>query len=520
MAAATSESGFPAPLDAEALALFARKGREGGPDVPQAGIANGVKVRRVLQATADLAGKPFDRLRVLDVGCGEGVYAVEAALRGARVLALDARGERMDAGAALARRHGLSNATFRREDVRGVSPAVHGRFDVVWCLGLLYHLDAPDLFDVLERLRDVCDGLLVVDTLVARAASVEVAHRGNRYEGERVREHGDDDPPEVRRARLLRSIDSTFALRLTAPALRRLLVDLGATTVVEVHAPEEPGRAPDRVTLAARFGEQVRLSSYPWVNGASREEVERVLREASGGVPAAPAAGHGGLDEFVASVMRHPGLLRMGHNQRAEDKSLGLGWLYYALARVVRPARAVVVGSYRGFVPLVVGKAFADGLEGGEVTFVDPSLVDPFWTDPAAVRAWFASFGVGNVRHALATTQEFVSSEAYRRHAPIGLLFVDGLHTAEQARFDWEAFEPLLAPRGVALFHDSLVSRPSEIYGAGRAYDIRVRAFLDDLERDPRFRCLDLPYGTGLTLVRRVGGEASEPWLEGQQARP
>ena len=37
-------------LDAEALDLFARKGAEGGPGVPQAGRLNGLKVRRDVEA--------------------------------------------------------------------------------------------------------------------------------------------------------------------------------------------------------------------------------------------------------------------------------------------------------------------------------------------------------------------------------------------------------------------------------------------------------------------------------------
>ena len=68
----------PRALDADALLLFAQKGLEAGPGAPQIGIANAVKVRRVMQLTRDLAGQPFDTLRILDLGCGEGVYAIEA----------------------------------------------------------------------------------------------------------------------------------------------------------------------------------------------------------------------------------------------------------------------------------------------------------------------------------------------------------------------------------------------------------------------------------------------------------
>ena len=144
--------------------------------------------------------------------------------------------------------------------------------------------------------------------------------------------------------------------------------------------------------------------------------------------------------EWVRALLEHPVLCAMGHAQRPDDQNLGLGWLYYALARLVRPARAVCIGSWRGFVPIVLGQALRDNAEGGRVTFIDPSLVDEFWIDPERTRDWFESFGLDNVEHHCVTTQEFVVADAYRRVGRVGLLFIDGFHSAEQARFDHEAF--------------------------------------------------------------------------------
>jgi hypothetical protein len=66
------------------------------------------------------------------------------------------------------------------------------------------------------------------------------------------------------------------------------------------------------------------------------------------------------LTEWIERLFEQRQLLQMGHAQRKEDLNLGLGWLYYALGRVTRPSKAVVIGSYRGFVPLVIAKALAD----------------------------------------------------------------------------------------------------------------------------------------------------------------
>jgi len=269
-------------LDADALELFARKGTEGGPNVPQAGLMNGVKVRRIMQITRDLTAKPFTKLRILDLGCGEGVYAIEAGLRGAEIVALDARTQRMAQGAACAERHGLKSVKFVHEDVRRVKRETFGLFEVVYLLGLLYHLDAPDVFNVLENIYGLCTGLLVVDTLISLTTECQVGWRDQTYGGCRSREHNDADTEEVRRSRVLKSIDNPFSFRFTRESLLRVLHDAGFTSVYECHVPFEPGKASDRITLAALKGVPVLLSTYPWVNHKSEAEIERMLPAGAG----------------------------------------------------------------------------------------------------------------------------------------------------------------------------------------------------------------------------------------------
>ena len=210
------------------------------------------------------------------------------------------------------------------------------------------------------------------------------------------------------------------------------------------------------------------------------------------------------MDEWIARLFENPAMLRMGHCQRAEDRNLGMGWIYYALARLLRPARVVVIGSYRGFTPLMFGKALADNGEHGQVWFIEPSLVDDFWSDPQGVAAHFAAYGVTNVRHFRMTTQEFVASEHYRTLGEVDLLHVDGWHTEEQAEFDFNAFVPKLTAAAITLFHDSVVMDESPMYGAERAYTCTVRRFMDRLKRRPDLQVLDLPMGPGLTLVRKA----------------
>jgi hypothetical protein len=210
------------------------------------------------------------------------------------------------------------------------------------------------------------------------------------------------------------------------------------------------------------------------------------------------------LYNWIGELFQNADLLRMGHCQRLDDLNLGMGWLYYGLARLIRPQSVVVIGSWRGFVPLVFGKALADNLEGGSVLFIDPSLVDDFWKDPRAVCEYFAHFGVTNIKHYLMTTQQFVETETYRSLSETAIVMIDGYHTSQQARYDYEAFQHLVPQYGVILLHDSLNLSTVNLYGADRAYQRSVKYFVDQLKADSRLQILDLPFAGGLTMVHKA----------------
>jgi hypothetical protein len=64
-----------------------------------------------------------------------------------------------------------------------------------------------------------------------------------------------------------------------------------------------------------------------------------------------PEASPPGLDAWIARLLADDEMVTMGHHQRRADLNLGMGWLYYGFARLVRPKQVVVIGSWRGFVP-------------------------------------------------------------------------------------------------------------------------------------------------------------------------
>lgn len=181
--------------------------------------------------------------------------------------------------------------------------------------------------------------------------------------------------------------------------------------------------------------------------------------------------------------------------------SLGYGLLYYSLVRIFKPKNVVVIGSHRGFSPLMFARAMNDNNNGGKVIFIDPSYADDFWKDPAKVQQYFLKFGMKNIEHHCLTTQAFIHSKRYRELVKerIQCLMVDGLHTAEQAEFDHKVFEPCL--QGVALFHDTMLDDVSTMYK--EPYRRSVGKYIDQMEKSGNYHVFTIPINPGLTITIR-----------------
>ncbi|MHC4991305.1 MAG: class I SAM-dependent methyltransferase [Planctomycetota bacterium] len=116
-------------------------------------------------------GMPTDLqgLRVLDVGAWDGFFSFEAERRGATVVAIDTPAWTMNGGRGkdcfdLAHRILRSGVESRVLDVMELSPDELGTFDLVLCLGVLYHVRDP--LGALERLASVTTNQLILETHV------------------------------------------------------------------------------------------------------------------------------------------------------------------------------------------------------------------------------------------------------------------------------------------------------------------------------------------------------------------
>jgi SAM-dependent methyltransferase len=121
--------------------------------------ADAVRINRARIALIASLGLPLSGARLLDVGCGVGNFVDFYRSQGCEVVALDGRAENI---AELRCRHPDIRAV--RGDIESFDLRKLGRFDVVHCLGLLYHLENP--LAALRNIYRICDRVLVLETMV------------------------------------------------------------------------------------------------------------------------------------------------------------------------------------------------------------------------------------------------------------------------------------------------------------------------------------------------------------------
>ena len=257
--------------------------RDGVYTVGDRPLATDFRLRWLLQLASDLFGGELADVRVLDLGCEEGHFAVEFARHGADVVAVDVREEHLERARFLAEATGAAaRLTALRADVRELDPAALGEFDLVLCLGLHYHLDTPELFEFFENLAALCRRALILYGNLSLADREVREHNGHRYHGTAVFEHAEATPEAERRRLGLASPDNPRSFWLTKPSLINLLADSGFSSVCEQLHPRGAVWHADRATLLALKGPEPEVEGMPGARGAPRPrwpEHERAARQ-------------------------------------------------------------------------------------------------------------------------------------------------------------------------------------------------------------------------------------------------
>ena len=232
-----------------------------------------LRLRRVLQIAADLAGKPLSELRVLDLGCLEGQFGLEFALHGSEVIAVEGREANLRKSRFAAKALGASNMDLRYADVRDLTVDDYGKFDVILCLGILYHLDGEDAVQFIHSLANLCRGMLIIDTHISLNPQASIEWNGDRYHGDFWTEYESGEREAEETEALWSSIGNDRSFLFTRASLCNLLRHAGFTSVYEClnpyecHSPEWPHPPsdgawlewPDRMTFIAMKGQRVKL---------------------------------------------------------------------------------------------------------------------------------------------------------------------------------------------------------------------------------------------------------------------
>jgi len=147
--------------------LFGRRQRAEDPFAvflaPNAQAINSARQQHLGSLGLDLNGK-----KVLEVGAGIGLHTPFFLERGCEVTVTDGRLENV---AEIGRR--LPQVRTAVVDMEVDKPlGALGRFDVVYCYGLLYHLGNPER--ALARLAEICDGQLLLETAVSAGTHDEL----------------------------------------------------------------------------------------------------------------------------------------------------------------------------------------------------------------------------------------------------------------------------------------------------------------------------------------------------------
>ena len=143
------------------------------PDLPRAQETVADLVRDDVVAALRDAGP---RARALDLACNEGWWSHRLLEWGAaEVVAVDAREDNAQRARLLRDQHGIDRESLDilTADATTLDADELGKFDVVLCLGLLYHLEDP--IGTLRLARRLTRGLLAVETQVTRDPGL-IAH--------------------------------------------------------------------------------------------------------------------------------------------------------------------------------------------------------------------------------------------------------------------------------------------------------------------------------------------------------
>jgi 2-polyprenyl-3-methyl-5-hydroxy-6-metoxy-1,4-benzoquinol methylase len=241
------------------------------------------RLKRIVQIVTDLAGKPLSECRVLDLGSLDGLFSIEFAQQGAETVGVEVREANIKKAIFCKEVLNLNNLKFDQADVRNISVEKYGKFDVIICSGLLYHLTAADAIGLITKMYDLTNKIVIIDTHIALKPKKLFLNGNDKYWGLSYHEHNESYSQKQKSKKLWASWDNTDSFWFTRPSLINILKKTGFTSVYECFTPEHinygnPGlECHDRCTFVAVKGEKQNLISSPSANEIEEYWPEKTL---------------------------------------------------------------------------------------------------------------------------------------------------------------------------------------------------------------------------------------------------
>ena len=207
-------------------------------------------------------------------------------------------------------------------------------------------------------------------------------------------------------------------------------------------------------------------------------------------------------DQSVLSKLKETfapdGAAEREHNARPD--SAGFGLIHYSLVTNLRPERVLVIGSRHGYVPSILALALkTNGF--GTIDFVDANYGDSIHGEHIAyggVENWhgdpaekFSCFGLREVMKIHVQRSSEFFSECQCKY---GYVYLDGDHSYEGCRYDFEQSLRITDPGALVVLHDVAVQQPG--FGVNRLFS--------ELEENLYNKIL-IPMWPGLGIIQRKG---------------
>lgn len=200
---------------------------------------------------------------------------------------------------------------------------------------------------------------------------------------------------------------------------------------------------------------------------------------------------------------------KCGSYERLEgtDFHSGLGdsaWFLYGFVRAQKPVVCVEIGSAQGKSACYIGQALKEN-GAGKLYAIDPHSVTN-WNDSNSVETFdiirrnIAAIGLEGQIEIIRSTSEDARREWKRE---IDFLFIDGDHSYEGIKRDFDLFAPHVRKFGLVVFHDTLWDlSPDPRYSRA---DMGVPRFVEELRREG-YPVITLPKNFGVSLVQPTRG--------------